>query len=184
MTVCWMCTHKFLFSFKSSNSILLRFLLKYCLLCLVLNLSYLLLADNLGNSYLTSFFYTGAVNRNKLTQSFKAYQNAVSLKSKTLCKESLSCLILVFLEIFVFLLLFWMKTLNVWWCASVERQKIGFQFRSILQVGHSKFTFFAPSFLYGFFKSWRALPHYPSSGWLCNSFPFAWSFANYSITNI
>jgi hypothetical protein len=35
-------------------------------------------ADTLGNAYLTSFFVSGAWDRNKLHQSLKAYQNAVS----------------------------------------------------------------------------------------------------------
>lgn len=35
-------------------------------------------ADTLGNAYLTSFFVSGAWDRNKLHQSLKSYQNAVS----------------------------------------------------------------------------------------------------------
>lgn len=51
--------------------------------------SFILLTDNLGNACLTSFFVTGAWDHNKLLQSLKAYQNAVSVQSKGLPYESL-----------------------------------------------------------------------------------------------
>ena len=41
-----------------------------------------ILSDNLGNACLTSFFVTGAWDHDKLRQSLKAYQNAVSVQSK------------------------------------------------------------------------------------------------------
>ncbi|KAJ0094158.1 hypothetical protein Patl1_15237 [Pistacia atlantica] len=46
---------------------------------------------NLGNACLTSFFVTGSWDHQKLLQSLKAYQNAVSLQSRAFPWNAFSC---------------------------------------------------------------------------------------------